>query len=114
MSFYAEAISRLRPGAQWGLSPADQLIVNEAGHVTNLSWHENNSLSPPTADEIRATAIECEQDYVSKDYQRKRDMEYPPLADLADALYWQGKGDLSKMTEYMSKIDAIKSKYPKP
>jgi hypothetical protein len=46
-------------------------------------------------------------------YQRSRQPEYPPLADLADALYWQAQGDESKMTAYLAAVQAVKDKYPK-
>jgi hypothetical protein len=42
-----------------------------------------------------------------------RKAAYPPLGDLADALYWQSKGDSSKMTEYLANCEAVKLKYPK-
>jgi hypothetical protein len=44
----------------------------------------------------------------------KRQSEYPPLADLADALYHQSKGDETKLTAYLAKCEAVKTKYPKP
>lgn len=39
---------------------------------------------------------------------------YPPLADLADATYWQSQGDASKMQAYLAAVKAVKAKYPKP
>jgi hypothetical protein len=47
-------------------------------------------------------------------YIAKRQAEYPPLADLADALYHQSKGDETKLTAYLAKCEAVKTKYPKP
>ena len=47
------------------------------------------------------------------DYKLLRKEEYPPLGDLADALYWQSKGDNSKMDEYLAKCEAVKVMYPK-
>ena len=38
---------------------------------------------------------------------------YPPLADLADALYHQAQGDASKLEAYLAAVAAIKDKYPK-
>jgi len=38
---------------------------------------------------------------------------YPPLADLADALYWQSRGDDSKMDAYNAAVAAVKAKFPK-
>jgi len=43
----------------------------------------------------------------------RRAADYPPLTDLADALYWQARGDASKMDAYVAKVDAVKAKYPK-
>ena len=114
-NFYAEAIARLRPGANWGLSPADELqMSSDNGKIENLWWSEVNSDQPPTASEIISMAATCEEEYNNKQYQRSRDMEYPPMTDLADALYWQSKGDESKMTAYLAAVEAVKLKYPKP
>lgn len=49
----------------------------------------------------------------TEDYRVLRAKEYPPLADLADAIYWQAKGEASKMAAYLSKCDAVKQRYPK-
>ena len=46
-------------------------------------------------------------------YKYKREREYPPLTDLADALYHQSKGDETKLTAYLAKCEAVKQKYPK-
>jgi hypothetical protein len=46
-------------------------------------------------------------------YIENRQREYPPLADLADALYHQSKGDETKLTAYLAKCEAVKTKYPK-
>ena len=46
-------------------------------------------------------------------YITKRVQEYPPLTDLADALYHQSKGDETKLTAYLAKCEAVKQKYPK-
>jgi hypothetical protein len=56
-----------------------------------------------------ALAIEFEKNQ----YKQDRLLEYPPLADLADALYWQANGDNSKMEEYLSRVESVKNKYPK-
>lgn len=48
------------------------------------------------------------------DYRQLRQLEYPPMQDLADALYWQAQGDNSKMTQYLAKCAGVKAQYPKP
>jgi hypothetical protein len=46
-------------------------------------------------------------------YIENRQREYPSLTDLADALYHQSKGDETKLTAYLAKCEAVKTKYPK-
>lgn len=48
------------------------------------------------------------------EYRRLRAPEYPPVTDLADAIYWQQQGDDSKMEAYVAACEAVKAKYPKP
>ena len=48
------------------------------------------------------------------DYAELRRREYPPLAELADALYWQAEGDGSFMERYLEKCAMVKVTYPKP
>ena len=43
-------------------------------------------------------------------YTEKRKNNYPPLTDLADALYWQSKGDSSKMKQYLEAVENVKTK----
>jgi len=39
--------------------------------------------------------------------------EYPPLTDLADAMYWSSQGDNTKLEAYYAACEAVKLKYPK-
>jgi hypothetical protein len=112
-NFYGDAISRLKPGNAWGLSPADELLVDGNGKITNLNWNLNNPDSPPTVAEIEAMAVICQQDYNANVYKKERERNYPPLGDLADALYWQSKGDETKLTAYLAAVEAVKNAIPK-
>lgn len=47
------------------------------------------------------------------EYKILRAPEYPPLSELADALYHQQNGDDTKMAAYLAKCEAVKQKYPK-
>lgn len=51
---------------------------------------------------------------VPVNYQLARRDAYPFLGEFADAYYWRERGDPSKMQAYLSKIDSIKAKFPKP
>ena len=50
---------------------------------------------------------------VPKTYATLRRDAYPPLSEFADAIYWQNRGDGSKMTQYLQAIDRVKAEYPK-
>ncbi len=63
---------------------------------------------------VEAAAAELAAEAVAIAYQRQRAPEYPPLSDLADALYWASEGDESKLTAYYAACAAVKAKYPKP
>lgn len=49
----------------------------------------------------------------SPGYQQQRLVAYPSPGELADAIYWQSKGDNSKMEAYLAKVDAVKDRIPK-
>ena len=61
---------------------------------------------------IDMTAVEAE--FAKLDYQNKRMKEYPSLRDLADAMYWNSKGDSSKLTTYYAACEKVKTDNPKP
>ena len=47
-------------------------------------------------------------------YQSVRQPLYPSLADFADAMYWNSKGDSSKLTAYYAACEKVKTDNPKP
>lgn len=49
----------------------------------------------------------------TEDVDRLRREAYPPLANLADALYWQTRGDSTKLEAYHAAVAAVKARYPK-
>ena len=73
----------------------------------------NPSKAPITDKQIQDEISRLQAEYDAKQYQRQRVKEYPPLAELADAIYWQTEGDETKMTAYLAKVEAVKQKYPK-
>ena len=46
-------------------------------------------------------------------FRKTRAQSYPPIEELADALYWQAKGDNTKMLSYLAACEAVKQKIPK-
>ena len=96
-----DAIRRAYPNA---VTIEDGFGVKDAGGITiELDQALVDAAAAKIAAELAATQ-----------YQRDRQPEYPPLADLADALYWSSQGDNTKLDEYYAKVGAVKAKHPKP
>ena len=47
-------------------------------------------------------------------YQSVRQPLYPSLGEFADAMYWNIKGDSSKLTAYYTACEKVKTDNPKP
>ena len=47
-------------------------------------------------------------------YQSVRQPLYPSLGDFADAMYWNNKGDSTKLTAYYAACEKVKTDNPKP
>lgn len=100
---YTDAILKLRPEACF-------TIYNN--NYDTLIWLDSIQ-SQPTEEEIIQQISAMQSDWASKEYQRLRQPHYPSLNDLADAVYWQSKGDNSKMEEYLNKVELVKELFPK-
>lgn len=98
-----DALRSVRPRAQWSWVGSE---------YSGLNWLDTEQ-TKPTVEEINAEIERLKAAKLASYYQEPRQQEYPPLADLADALYWQSQGDDSKMTAYIAACDAVKQKYPK-
>ena len=99
----SDALISLLPGIQWSMYGSD---------YSTIVWHEEVD-NTPTLEQLEQEILRLQQEYDSKLYQRQRQVEYPPLSELADALYWQNKGDTTKMQDYLAKCELVKQKYPK-
>ena len=47
------------------------------------------------------------------DYVSERIHAYPRIKEFVDAFYWSQRGDNTKMEEYLSKCDDVKTRFPK-
>jgi chlorite dismutase len=47
-------------------------------------------------------------------YKEDRRYLYPPLTDFADAMYWNSKGDSTKLKAYYAACEKVKTDNPKP
>lgn len=68
----------------------------------------------PTQDEAEQELQRLRDKWNYCEYMRKRVFEYPPMEDLADAIYWNEAGDSSKLDAYVEACAEVKTKYPKP
>ena len=64
----------------------------------------------PTEKELNVELARLQAKYDAKGYQRKRALEYPPMADYLDGIV---KGDLVQQQAYIDACQAVKDKYPK-
>jgi hypothetical protein len=113
--FTIEAIKNLRPTSGWGIKGSEiSWELNKEGNETasNITWNDTVNQFP-SKEEIDSEIARLQAEWSATEYQRQRKPEYPPLADLADALYWQSKGNDIKMAAYLAAVDAVKTKYPK-
>lgn len=96
------ALQSLVPGAQFAIENND---------YNKIQWFDSRPM--PSKKEVDAEVERLETEWVRTEYQRNRRPEYPSLEELADALYWNNKGDQSKLEAYYAKVEEVKNKYPK-
>ncbi len=82
----------------------------EVSQIINgsLVWHDGNPTNI-TDEQIATKLAELQADYDAKEYQRKRQAEYPTVEELVVALY-----DTEDKADIETKRAAVKAKYPKP
>ena len=69
------------------------------------------SLEQSKIDAARAT---IDSDYAKVKYKDDRKPLYPQLEDFADAMYWNSKGDSTKLEAYYAACEKVKTDNPKP
>jgi hypothetical protein len=91
-----DAISSINPKAEATIKADGSLV-----------WHKNPTNI--TDEQIATKLAELQADYEAKEYQRKRQAEYPTVEELVVALY-----DTEDKADIETKRAAVKAKYPKP
>ena len=69
------------------------------------------TLDQSKIDAARAT---LDADYAKIKYKDDRQPLYPSLGDFADAMYWNSKGDSTKLEAYYAACEKVKTDNPKP
>jgi hypothetical protein len=96
-----DALISLRPQARFSA---------EGNEYTGVTWLSSD-IPMPTESEATAELQRLQLEYRNKEYQRKRVLEYPPIADYLDGVV---KGDQAQIDAYIAACQAVKAKYPKP
>ena len=86
------------------INPSAQVSVN-AEDLDQITWH--NGTEVISKSDIQAKQAELKAAYDAKEYQRKREPEYPSMADQLDDLYHNG------IDGWKATIKTTKDKYPK-
>jgi hypothetical protein len=102
MIHISRAILSLRPGASFTIEGEQK--------YENIVWNSID-LDKPSKIEVTNELERLQEEYDSKEYQRLRSPEYPPMTDYLDAVV---KGDLAQQQAYIDECLAVKTKYPKP
>ena len=97
MTDIISAIKAIKADAQVSVSGED---------INKITWHDGNP-TDITNEAILAKQTELQADYDAKEYQRKREKEYPAIEDQLDDIYHNG------IDGWKATIKVTKDKYPK-
>jgi len=86
------------------INPKAQVSVN-AEDYNQITWH--NETTPISKEDILAKQAELQTAYDALDYSRKREKEYPSIANQLDDIYHNG------IDAWKATIKVTKDKYPK-
>jgi hypothetical protein len=87
-------------------------LVPDANFCTRgdeIEWVTEPAIKP-TKEELHAEIIRLQSIYATKEYQRRRALEYPKFTDYLDGIV---KGDQAQIQSYIDSCLSVKEKYPK-
>lgn len=88
------------------INPNAQVSVSAEGTENEkITWHGDTT--PISKSDIQAKQAELKAAYDAKEYQRKREKEYPSIADQLDDIYHNG------IDGWKATIKTTKDKHPK-
>lgn len=102
MSLDHEAIRKAYPSV---------VFIDDTG--SKISDASGNSVSVKQS-KIDAARTTLDAEAAAIAYQSVRQPLYPPLGDFADAMYWNSKGDSTKLEAYYAACEKVKTDNPKP
>ena len=94
------------------INPDAQVVIN-GEDLDQITWYAGTAVISKA--DIQAKQAELKTAYDAKDYQRKRQPEYPNIGEQLDLL-WHAIDDetLDKTSNFYTSLKATKDKYPKP
>ena len=95
----ADAIKEINPDASFSIDR------NDTDRITWLG-----GTSPILKADIENKINELRADYNAKQYQRDRELAYPPIGDQLDMQYWD---KVNGTSTWQDAVQAVKDKYPK-
>ena len=87
------------------INPSAEVSVNSED-LDQITWHADTPVISKS--DIQAKQAELKADYDAKEYQRKREKEYPSMTDQLEDIYHNG------VAGWKTTIKVTKDKYPKP
>ena len=80
----------------------------------NYGLDSNGNKVSIVQSKVDAARTTIDSEYAKVKYKDDRQPLYPSLGDFADAMYWNSKGDSSKLTAYYAACEKVKTDNPKP
>jgi len=102
MSLDHEAIRKAYPSV---------VLIDDTGSKILDASGNSVSVEQSKIDAARAT---IDSDYAKVKYKDDRKPLYPLLEDFADAMFWNSKGDSTKLEAYYAACEKVKTDNPKP
>ena len=97
-----EAIYKAYPSVV-SINDTDSKILDASGNPVSVQQSKIDAARTTLNTEAAAIA-----------YQSIRKPLYPSLGDFADAMYWNNKGDSTKLEAYYAACEKVKTDNPKP
>ena len=88
----------------------DAVYINDA---TGAFKSDGSQISLVQSD-IDSARVSLDAEAAAIAHQFVRQPLYPPLGDFADAMYWNSKGDSTKLEAYYAACEKVKTDNPKP
>lgn len=74
------------------------------------AWDKDGAIVVLDESKIATEMTKLQLEYDRKQYQRDRQLEYPPMEDYLDGIV---KGDQAQIDKYIADCQAVKDKFPK-